>query len=165
MLNQKAHWEELFARKFRPVFREIEYIKNKIHLKEGFFIFKSHIYSVNELLESEHHAKINSIAEKIGDDFMNWDKRGEISVKGKKIYVDKRFETEEELHRLNLEIQTRQRTWWEETSQALIMFVKVVMKKLPIPVLTFLVGKIGDVLGIPLIGIVARLFLPEARKQ
>ena len=72
--------------KFRHVHCEIDYIRAKIHQKRGFWFFKSHIYSVDELLESPHHARIYTITAKIGDDAGNWYKCGQLSKEGKKSY-------------------------------------------------------------------------------
>jgi hypothetical protein len=121
----------ILARKFRKAFREIDYIKAKIHKKQGFLFFKNHVYSVEELLNSEHHGKIYSITEKIGDDAANWYKRGQLGSAGKELYEEKRDEIEVELHQVNLEIMNRQPTWWEEVKGVFTRFVEMVMDNMP----------------------------------
>lgn len=122
---------ERFRRKFKTVHHEIDYLKTKVNQKSGFWIFTSHIYTIDELLKSEHHSKIFAITEKIGDDANNWYKAGELSEEGKEAYYSERETVEDRLHQVNLEIETRQPTWWEETKDMLTQFVRKVMKNMP----------------------------------
>jgi len=69
--------EVIFRRRFKRVFREIEFLERKINKKEG-WIFTNHLHSKEELLNSEHHKMIYSITEKIGDDAENWYGRGKL---------------------------------------------------------------------------------------
>lgn len=125
------HDVERFRRKFKTVHYEIDYLKAKINQKSGFWIFKSHVYTIDELLASEHHAKIYAITEKIGDDAKNWHKAGELSGVARDAYYNERETVEDRLHQVNLEIQTRQPTWWEETKDAFTQFVRKVINNMP----------------------------------
>ncbi|TBW12666.1 hypothetical protein E0E50_03205 [Azotobacter chroococcum subsp. isscasi] len=122
--------QRILGRRFKRVFNEIDYIRIKIHQKEG-IIFVNHIHSKNELLNSEHHAKIYSITEKIGDDAENWYARGNLSKEGRELYEDHRDDVDQELHKINLEIETRQPTWWESFKGGMEGFIKSVMDNMP----------------------------------
>ena len=55
----------MFKSKFRKVEREMERIISKIDKKQGFLFFKTHAFSIDELLNSEHHKKIYSISSNV----------------------------------------------------------------------------------------------------
>jgi hypothetical protein len=161
----------LLKQKFKKAFREIDYIKAKIHQKKGFLFFKNHVYSVEDLLNSEHHGKIYSITEKIGDDAANWHRRGTLGTAGKELYEENRDEIEVELHQVNLEIMNRQPTWWEEVKGVFTRFVELVMDNMPDLIagvllsmaqraLFFLPGKLGKILRLKS---KKRKFLPHIR--
>lgn len=141
-------YEERFSRKFKKVHDEIDYLEAKIHKKKGVLFFKSHVYSVEELLKSEHHAKIYSITGKIGDDVTNWYKAGNMSSEEVKAYRDERDDVDERLHEVNLEIQNREPTWWEEIKEPFTEFYYVVMRNLP-DLIPTLLGKLLDRIGLP----------------
>ncbi len=61
-----AKWHTRFQRFFRPAYRETEIFDKKIETKGGLLIFKFYRYTMDELLESEHHAKIYSVTEQSG---------------------------------------------------------------------------------------------------
>lgn len=121
----------ILKRRFKKVYYEINCIKIKIHKQEGFWIFKSHIYTIEELLNSEHHRKIYALTEKIGDDANNWYKVGKLSEEGRNTYDQQRDDVHEKLDDVNLEIQNRQPTWWEEVKGTLIKFIKIVIDNMP----------------------------------
>jgi hypothetical protein len=163
--------ERILERKFNRAFREIDYIKTKIYKKQGFLFFKNHVHSVEELLNSEHHGKIYSITEKIGDDAANWYRRGQLGSGGKELYEDKRNEIEAELHQVNLEIMSRQPTWWEEVQGVFSRFVEMVIDNMPDliagallsaaqRIVFFLPGKFGKILKL---GHKKKKFLPHIR--
>ena len=121
---------DIFRRRFKRVFQEIEYLELKIYKKEG-WIFTNHIYSKEDLFNSKHHKMIFSITEKIGDDAGNWYGRGKLSEEGKSIYHNYREKTEDKLHSVNLKIEDRDPTWWESVKGSLEGFVVWVMDNLP----------------------------------
>ncbi len=71
----------------------------QIHQKRGWLIFKTHICTKQELLESKHFSRINSITNKIGDDVENWDKNGQLSLIEAKLYNDCKDNVDDELHK------------------------------------------------------------------
>ena len=139
----------VFERKFDFVFREIERVVVKIDKKKGFWFFKSHVYSESELLNSEHHRKIYAATEKIGDDATHWHKSGKLSKKGKNTYYRKKAHVEERLHEVNLEIELREPTWWENVKGAFEGFLNIVVNNMPELVLTFL-EHFANKLGLPI---------------
>lgn len=147
-ITTNVDYLSMFRTKFRKVEREMEYIKVKIDKKQGFLFFKTHAFSIDELLNSEHHKKIYSITGKIGDDVNNWYKAGNLSEEGKKAYYDERENIEEDLHEINLLIENREPTWWEDFSESLKNFVHKIMRNMPYLTRTLL-GKIASSIGLP----------------
>ncbi|RLA69661.1 MAG: hypothetical protein DRG30_09955 [Epsilonproteobacteria bacterium] len=117
--------------KFRKVHIELENLERKIYRKSGFLFFKSHIYTIEELMESPHHQKIFSITEKIGDDIENWFDAGKLTPKEESTYHTERDNIDEELHRIEMVIEDREPTWWEEIKGPIIEFNKRVLDNLP----------------------------------
>jgi hypothetical protein len=120
-----------FNKKFRPIFRELELLQLKIHQKKGWFIFETHVWTQEELLESEHISKIFSISEKIGDDVENWEKNKQLSNKEKMIYQTNKDNFEEELHTTKLQIQQREETFWEQVAYSFGQLIPLIMDILP----------------------------------
>ena len=141
--------ERLFKNKFRKVSYELEYLENKIYQKEGIF-FTKHRFSQNELIDSKHHKKIDSITRKIGDDASNWYARGNLSEEGVEIYDNKREETEDKLHHLNMLIESRKPTWWENIKGGLHDFVVKIAKNMP--KLQRILIESAKVLNLPFLG-------------
>lgn len=150
-----------FCNKFKPVFREMEYVRVKVQQKQGLWIFKRHLYTVDELMTSPHFCKIDSILGKIGDDVSNWEKQRELSFFDKQIYGENRERVEEELHKLKKEIYERKPTWWENFRNALDEFIEVVMSKLPYFQTFSWSGLIGGVIQKSLSGKNKNLSLPQ----
>ena len=125
-------WNNRFQRFFRPAYREIEILDRKINRKDGLLIFKWHKYTTKELLDSEHHAKINSVTEKIGDNLTNWYKRSELPEVAKPIYERHKYNLDERLHDTNLKIYDRKPTWLERAKGILERFVEIVRENMPL---------------------------------
>ncbi len=122
--------QERMSTKFRPVFRELKYIERKIYKKEG-WIFIEHKYTIEELLNSEHHNKIDSYTEKIGDDITRWFDAGKLGEVEEEHYYLKRTEVEDKLEDINYQIEDREPTWWEEVKYAMKEYIVVVMDHMP----------------------------------
>jgi hypothetical protein len=117
----------------KAVFREIKYIREKLDQKSiDFLFFKKHKYTLEELLDSPHHKKIDSITNKLGSDIQNWHDRGTLLDDERDFYYRVRDEIDEELHNVNLEILQRKPEFLDRIEIALNEFVKLVMKNLPI---------------------------------
>ncbi|MDO8753060.1 MAG: hypothetical protein Q7J80_04115 [Anaerolineales bacterium] len=121
----------VITHKFSRAEREIERLSSKIHIQNGAWFFKQHIYSIKDLLESEHYNKIYAICEKIGDDILHWYQSGKISEAGLDIYRKEREKIRFQLLSLNKEIQERVPTIWENLLSVFEAFVVIVMRVLP----------------------------------
>jgi len=117
--------------KFKKVYRELEHLEQKVHKKSGFLFFESHIYTIEELLNSPHHHKIFSITEKIGADIKSWYHSGKLTSEEENVYYFERDKTEDELDRINTNIEYREPTWWEEVKGTFIEFTQRVLDNLP----------------------------------
>lgn len=122
--------EERMRAKFRPVFRELKSLERKIYKKEG-LIFVEHKYTIDELLDSEHHHRIYSYTDKIGDDIQNWFDEGKLGEVEEEHYYLKRAEVEDELEDINAQIEEREPTWWEDVKGTMRKFVVTVMDNMP----------------------------------
>ncbi len=120
-----------FDNKFKPAFRELEYLGLMAFKQKGFWIFKSHVFTINELLESPHFSKIDSTVEKIGDDVNHWHERGQLSFFDKQFYWENKTILDDEVHLLRVAIIERQPTWWENFHDAFDDFFNLIMSKLP----------------------------------
>jgi len=136
--------------KFKIAYRECDYLEDKINKQEGIF-FKTHIYDINGLMNSEHHKKINSVTSKIGSDISYWEMNGKLLDIEKEVYYDERENIEDILHQINRKIQNREPTFWEQISKVAEAFVVKIMNNLPM--LKELITFVGKQLGkIPYIG-------------
>lgn len=122
--------EERMRAKFRPVFRELKSLERKIYKKEG-LIFLEHKYTIDELLDSEHHHRIYSYTDKIGDDIQNWFDEGKLGEAEEEHYYLKRAEVEDDLEDINAQIEEREPTWWEDVKGTMRKFVVIVMDNMP----------------------------------
>jgi|GEM_PF-3522770 len=164
--NDTSAWKRQFDRFFKPAYREIDFLKIKINQQDGLMFFKWHKYTVNELTDSEHHRKIDSVTQKIGDDVSNLYRRGEIPDNYKEMYEDYKTEVEDKLHEVNKSIFERQPTWLERAWQSLTEFVEKVKDNMP-PLVRNLIEGAGVfiVRNLPGFGFLGRLLLPSARPK
>ena len=117
--------------KFRKVYIELESLEREIYRKSGFLFFKSHIHTIEELLDSPHHHKVFSITEKIGDDMKSWFNAGKLTTEEEEIYHFERDKTDDELHRINMNIKDREPTLWEEIKVPFVEFGTMILNNLP----------------------------------
>lgn len=143
-----------FNRKFQPIFRELELVQQQIEQKKGWFIFKIHAWTQEELLNSEHISKINSISAKIGDDIENWEKNKQLSSIEKIIYHTNRDKVEKQLHATKLQIENRKETFWEQFAYSFGKVIPLIMDKLP--------DIIGYNIPLKLLGNTITALLPES---
>ena len=120
-----------FDSKFQPVLRELNLLQRKINQQEGWFIFKTHAWTKEELLESEHISKIYSITEKIGDDVKNWETNKQLSFIEKGIYKQNKEMVYDELHATQCKIIDRKKTFWEELAHSFGNLIPLIMDNLP----------------------------------
>jgi hypothetical protein len=103
-MNMDNAFEQKIAlqKKFYRVSREISKLKSKIYKKEGFWFFKTHVYSQESLFNSEHHAKIYAITEKIGNDAISWNRFGQLTQETREVYESQNHEVMNELKQVDL---------------------------------------------------------------
>ncbi len=123
--------DSVIERKFRRVYKEIDRLDTKIYQKSGFLFFRSHVYTIKELLNSPHHQKIYSFTEKIGDDAQNWYRAGRLSEDEQERYHQNRSKIDRSLRGINISIQKRKPTWWEVVKEPFTQFVEVILHNLP----------------------------------
>ena len=149
--------------KFKIAYRECDYLEDKIFKKDG-VVFKTHRYTIDELMNSPHHDKINAVTEKIGSDISYWEMSGKLSRTEKEAYYIERDKIDDVLHQLNRNIQNRQPTLWERISQVAEEFISKVMNNLPM--LKELLTYAGKMLGeIPYIGKAFPILIHLGRKS
>ncbi len=149
-MNDVNEKRDEIVRKFKPVHREFDLLEDKIFKKEG-FIFKTHKFKQEELMSSAHHRKIDSITRKIGSDISYWEMNGRLTADEKRVYLDEREHIDDVLHELNRKIENREPTIWEVISMEATVFLKKIMKNLPL--LGEMLTHAGKLLGkIPYIG-------------
>lgn len=119
----------IFDKKFKKIYKEITSLSEKIDEKKGYLFFKSHVYSQDELLNSKHHDKIESISEKIGDDANNWAKNGELDETDRINYSDNKVKTERKLEDVNDLIEERKPTWWDGVKTQFAEFIKTIINE------------------------------------
>ncbi|BAZ42631.1 hypothetical protein NIES4101_86000 [Calothrix sp. NIES-4101] len=125
--EQKIDLEKKFSR----VFSEIKRLESKINKKQGFWFFETHIYSQEDLFNSEHHSKIDSITEKIGSDVISWNRFGQLTEEARYIYEIKRDEVQFDLERVDDIIAQREPTWWEQVESLFKDFIVKVQTNMP----------------------------------
>lgn len=162
--NDINSWKRQFDRFFKPAYREIDFLKIEVNQQDGFMFFKWHKYTIEELLESKHHGKIDSVTRKIGDDVCILYKRGEIPEDYKEMYEDYKTEVDDKLHEVNKSICERQPTWLERARKSLTDFVEKIQKNMPPLVRNFLEGAgVFIIRNLPGLSFLGRLLLPPAR--
>ena len=127
----RTDYNSIYGNKFRPAYKELQKLQNKIYAQEGFWIFKSHKFSKEELLRSEHLDKVNSIARKIGSDVRIGIQNGGLSPIAQSIYDNYRTELNSQLGLVYRAIQSRQPTWWEEAKSTIWGVLNSIMYNLP----------------------------------
>lgn len=104
------NYTHIFDQKFALVDREIDLLRDKVFRKSGGWIFTTHRYSKEELWESAHFDRIESICEKIGDDAVRWRQQGSLPDDGIHVYQRARDRIARQLRALRRDIQNREPT-------------------------------------------------------
>lgn len=117
--------------KFNRLYSFIDILEIKLNAKSGFWVFKSHIYTYEQLLESKTHKDIYSYSELIHNLVEHWIENNKFDVEERNFYNHERDVFEERLHEINIKMAERQPTWWESLKEPLTKFVVMVMNLLP----------------------------------
>lgn len=120
------------TKKFSLVEFELNQLSAKIHLKKGSWLIMQHVYTTDQLRDSEHFRRIHAICEKIGDDVLNWCRNGKLSEEGARTYKMERQKVDRNLAVLEREILERDSTPLDDIAYFLQIFWQVIMKALPV---------------------------------
>lgn len=124
-LNSLSNW-------FDRIFREIAVVQSQINQKNGFWIFKRHIYSQEELLNSPILNKIDAMTQNIGYNLESWAKYGKLGKETQEFYTRKRDEVSSKLNQTNYRIAQRQPTWWEQSGAFFLGATQHILQNLPL---------------------------------
>ncbi|MBW4514736.1 MAG: hypothetical protein KME11_05875 [Timaviella obliquedivisa GSE-PSE-MK23-08B] len=116
---------------FKKVDLEIQRIRATIHEKQGFWLFKTHVYSKETLFSELHHGKILKILDNIDNLAVIWNRHGVLTPDGIKFFQLKHDEIYSELKKLQDEIKGRDPTWWEKVGGAFKEFVNFIRDNTP----------------------------------
>ena len=102
-------------------------------------MFVRHRYTVNELLESNHLSKVESIAGKIRDDVRQWEGTGRLSNQIRATYNQNAERVHQRVERIIEKIKTRAPTIWEQVCAVFIKAYRVIAEMfLPLIKIRFL---------------------------
>lgn len=118
-----------FKSAFEKINSKIDTLLYKKDEMKGWWIFKAHKYSQQELFESNEYKTIHSLVLKIEDDIGHWGKS--LSIKDRAIYNTNRDLLEERLEYARYQIENREPTIWEKVKGFFIKFVKFIIEHLP----------------------------------
>ena len=109
IFNDDADQREYLEQAFIRIDRELTEFERKIERIVG-WIFKRHQFTRDELKESPHIAKIESITRKVQDDLHNWSVTGMLSLRIKSTYNTNAESIHQRLDSLILRIESRKNT-------------------------------------------------------
>ncbi|GHU26270.1 hypothetical protein FACS1894164_17150 [Spirochaetia bacterium] len=98
---------------------------------KGFLIFKTHKYSVEQLLNSTQYRRIKSYIGKIEDDIQRWKQAGELTFSLRNTYNVNRDLLIDRLEDLEEAIENREPTWWESVQNFFIKILAFIAEHLP----------------------------------
>lgn len=130
MLNY-IDYNSIYGNKFRPAYKELQKLQNKIYAQDGFWIFRSHIFSKEALMQSPHLDRVNSITWKIGSDVRIGIQNGGLSPIAQSIYENYRGELNSKIDQVYRAVESRQPTWWEEAKGTIWGVLNSIMYNLP----------------------------------
>jgi hypothetical protein len=116
---EEGDYRSYISNGFAAIDRECRAFDNKIEEMSGSFLPR-HEYSVDDLLHSQHLAKIQSLAGKMKDDITNWKERGAISGELLELYEYNINIISRRVNHMISRIRKRRTTVWEKISEFLI---------------------------------------------
>jgi len=131
MSTEQWEYEMLFDEKFHLVEDELLWLETDVKLEKGGWIFKSHLYSTKELLESPRIHRIYSISEKIGDDVRHWAANDSLGKVGYDVYGRKRSQVNKKLRAIQNKIEERKPYKWEIIVSIFDDASNVIMRLMP----------------------------------
>ena len=110
--------------------KQISLIKVELNQKQGIF-FRTHKYTVEEILKSDSLGKLYSIAEKISDDVMSWNQQGKVLPEDIESYIEFENDLQSKIDILLKQIQERKKTVWEQIKGPINEFFDIFWSVLP----------------------------------
>jgi hypothetical protein len=144
---------------FTKIDREIKRIRWMIYEQKGFWIFKTHIYSKETLINELHYGKIVKILDNVEHLTMTWNGHGILTRDGIDFLNLKRKDILTELDNIHNEIARRDPTWWEQIYSVFIEFTNFVRNHIP----QFAIGFLMGVAKYPVLQPLVSLFLPSPK--
>lgn len=131
-MNRTNQDARVITNKFSLVEHELDLLATKIHLKKGTWVFMTHVYTTQELMDSDHFRRIHAICGKIGDDVMHWSSHGKLSEEGMTAYQLERLAVKRKLSALKKQIREREATAADTLLPFFTGFVQTILKALPL---------------------------------
>jgi len=116
---------------FTVIFNEIALVTAAINKKEGAFLFKTHVYSEEELLSSPPMKKIQATIGTIENIFESWLANSAVNDEQRRFYWDNRLAVERKLGEVRALIIDRKPTFWEQIVLTIARFIRFVMTHMP----------------------------------
>lgn len=122
---------------FAKVYGAIDELRAHIFMKDGWFIFKEHTFSKDELLNHPIFANVYAMLGQVDDLVSRWSEKSDHSTLNEdekdivKFYHENRVAVEHRLSELRQEILNRKPTFWEQLIYAIELLIKRVFIALP----------------------------------
>ncbi|MDR3259185.1 MAG: hypothetical protein LBT51_06155 [Fusobacteriaceae bacterium] len=147
-MNEKAHG--YLSAAFKRINKDIDQLFGKNEEMEG-WIFMSHKYSVNDLMNSREYDDIYSIVEKMASDVENWRVNNQMNHSTMRVYNVNRELLANRMKRLDDAIKNRKETLWDSIREFFNKLWNEIMKILPVilpKLLKYFDGKTGFLGGV-----------------
>lgn len=129
-MKDDQNWNLAVKGKFGIVEDELEKLRSKIHLYKG-SVLKEHIYSVEELLNSRHQKKIETLCEWIRGYVYDLCLRGELPEAALDDYQRRRNRVQRKLRLIEKEICDRDPFLWERVKSMFFGLKETIIQLLP----------------------------------
>jgi hypothetical protein len=101
-------------------------------------VFRRHKYSADDLLNSNHLEKIDSICGKIKDDLNQWNAAGHLPLRVQDVYNENAQEVRERVAAITAMVRERELTLWERVDGFFRRLYEAVTRCLPLFIREFL---------------------------
>jgi|SRR5580698_7097715 hypothetical protein len=116
---------------FVQIYGKIDELNAGIFAKHGVFIFKTHVFSQDELLDHPLLDDIRALCGQIDTIVQSWLANQNVDAKLASLYYENRILVEQRLSSLRAEIVARKPTFWEALLHTIEGLIRQVLKFLP----------------------------------
>lgn len=122
---------------FAKIYAAIGELEARIHTQRGWWVFKEHEHSQDDLLSDPAFERIYSLTGNLDSIVQNWNSHklnssiSEDDATAVQVYFDGRVQIENKLSELRKNIILRESTKWEQFLEALELLIKRVMRAIP----------------------------------